>query len=129
VDWSLEQLAEWRGKDVVSADGVKVGEVKDIVYDYVSGEPVWIGIGSGFLGIKTLLVPAAGAIRDGGDHLCVSYPREVIVNQPDFDLGEGFDYITEEHQIYRYFGVPFDETVDLRVLRDGEDLPGLESTL
>ena len=125
VGWSLEQLAVWRQRDAVSSDGAKLGEVKAIYYDYLTGEPVWIAAGSGLLGIRTLLVPAASASPEG-EHLRVSYTKDVVEGQPDADIGEGFDYTSEEHELYNYFEIPFDEKTDLRALHPGDEIPGRE---
>jgi len=122
---SLQQLAALRGRDVMSSDGVKVGEVSEIVYDYATGEPVWIGIGSGLLGMRTLLIPIRGA-RFEKDHLRVAHTRKKIEKQPHVDIGEGFDSLGDERHLYEYFEVVFDERGDVRVLAVGDELPGLE---
>ena len=127
-NWDLQRLVPWRGAAVFSSEGKKVGEVTEIVYDYFSGGPVWIGLGSGLLGVRTLLVPAKDALAEG-DHLRVAYTKDTLIGQPHVDMGEGFDSLTDERHIYAYFGVPLDEKRDVRVLRIGEDLPGLERVI
>jgi hypothetical protein len=125
VSWSLEQLAAWRQKNTVSSDGARLGEVKAIYYDYLTGEPVWIAIGTGLLGIRTFLVPAASASPEG-DQLRIEHTRGFVEGQPDADIGEGFDYTSEEHELYDYFKMPFDEKADLRALHPGDEIPGRE---
>jgi hypothetical protein len=124
--WTLRELTAWFDRDVVADDGVKVGELKEIVYDYKTMEPVWLGIGTGFLGIRTLLSPAQAATPDNG-RLVVEHSGDYIAAQPEAELGAGFGYLLDEQDIYRYFDVPFDPAADLRVLREGEELPGGEA--
>jgi hypothetical protein len=128
VGWSLEQLAAWRQKDTVSSDGAKLGEVKAIYYDYLTGQPVWIAIGTGLLGIRTLLVPATSA-SPVGEKLRVEHTKDFVEGQPDADIGESFDYTSEEHELYDYFSIPFDEKADLRALHPGDEIPGRERNL
>ena len=33
---------EWIGRNAVDSDGDKIGEIKDIYYDDVSGRPEWV---------------------------------------------------------------------------------------
>jgi hypothetical protein len=118
--WTLPELAAWRGRLLTSADGARVGEIEEVYYDFLSGRPVWIGVGGGGpLGVRTLLVPA-------GDHLGVDYPKSIIEDQPAADAGESFGSTSDARALYAYFGLPFDDAIDLRVLRRHDDLPGLE---
>jgi hypothetical protein len=55
---SLSELAGWRGKTLVSADGLEVGQIREVIYDYLTGEPVGLGVGERMV---TLLIPARGA--------------------------------------------------------------------
>jgi hypothetical protein len=119
---TLQELAAWRGSPVYSLNGV-LGDLREILHDYVSGDPVWLGVASRPLPFRTLLVPAQGA-RVVDDRLVISLTRQRVLDQPHIDIGEGFASLTDEEHIYRYFGLPFDEVRDIRVLREGEPLPG-----
>jgi hypothetical protein len=119
--WDLRSLGGFRGKPVVSADGFRLGILTNIVYDYVSQDPVWLGIGSG---IRTFLAPAFAASEEN-DHHRVGYSKARIAGEPPVDIGEGFDSLTDEHNLYNYFGIPFDELRDVRVLHGGDEYPGL----
>jgi hypothetical protein len=48
------------------------------------------------------------------------------LDQPHIDVGEGFASLTDEEHVYRYFGLPFDEVRDIRVLRAGQPIPGMQ---
>src|SRR5581483_5279858 len=119
--WDLRSLSAYRGRAVYSADGHRLGTLTKIVYDYVDQTPVWLDVESG---VHTYLVPASAASGEQ-DHLRLCYARSTVVDEPPVDIGEGFDSLAGEHNLYDYFGIPFDELRDVRVLRLGDALPGL----
>jgi hypothetical protein len=53
----LSDLPGWRAKTLVSSDGLEVGRIRGVIYDYLTGEPVGLGVGER---IVTLLGPARG---------------------------------------------------------------------
>jgi hypothetical protein len=119
--WDLSSLSAYRGREIVSSDGHRLGSLTKIVYDYVDQEPVWLGVGSG---LHTYLAPASAASGEQ-EHLRLCFSRATITREPPVDIGEGFDSLTAEHGLYDYFGIPFNELRDVRVLHAGEALPGL----
>lgn len=119
---SLSELAGWRGRTLVSSDGLKVGNVREVIYDYLTGEPVGLGVGERLV---TLLIPARGTKLEG-DLIRCEFSKEKIENQPPSDLGQGFSSWTEERRLYDYFGVVLDHQAELRVLLEGDDLSGQE---
>jgi hypothetical protein len=125
--WDLKSLAALRGCEVVSAEGTGIGEMREILYDFGSETPVWVGVSplDGFE-LQTLLIPVQGAVEDGGA-LRVAFSTDEIRDEPPADFGEGFDSLTAQRHIYDYFAVPFDETAEVRVLRQGDDVPALEA--
>lgn len=124
-DTELRRVARWRGRQLVASDGAMLGKVEAVLYDFVSGKPVWIGVGSGPFGLRTVLVPVDRTVEDG-EVLRTEDPKALIEEQPPVDVGEGFDSLSGEDDLHEYFSVPFDEHSDIRVLRRGSDLPGLE---
>src|SRR5688572_21913470 len=102
--WDLRSLAEWRGKDVMTSDDQRLGEVYEIVYDYITEMPEWIGVEGGPLGIRTFLVPAVDAEPEEG-YLRIPYPKDMILQEPEFDLGEGFSDAGSETALHNYFGL------------------------
>jgi PRC-barrel domain len=126
-DTDLVSAAKWRGRQLESSDGAVVGKVEAVLYDFVSSKPIWVGVSSGPFGVHTALVPVRDTSAEG-DRLRAVYSKAVIEEQPPLDVGEAFDSLTGEHKLYDYFGVPFDEHSDVRVLHRDTELPGLERT-
>jgi hypothetical protein len=118
----LEQVAAWRSQPLYGREGV-IGDVEAILYDYVSGEPVWLGVASRPLPFRMLLVPATAA-RIVDNSLVVDFEKQRVLDQPHVDFGEGFASLTDEEHIYRYFSLPFEDIRDIRVLHEGQPVPG-----
>jgi uncharacterized protein (TIGR02271 family) len=97
---TMQKISEARGADVYASDGEKIGEVEEIFYDTGSGQPEWIGIGTGFFGTKRVLVPVESAQLDR-DGLRVPYSKEHVKDAPDVDSDE----ISEqtEQDLYSYY--------------------------
>jgi uncharacterized protein (TIGR02271 family) len=98
----MQALQEARGLPVLASDGEQIGKVEEIFYDESSNQPEWVGIGTGFLGTKRVLVPLQAAELQG-DALLVPYPKEQVKGSPDIDS----DHIdgTTEQALYSYYGL------------------------
>jgi len=108
------RLDEMRGAPVYDSAGEKIGQVEEIFYDQQTQVPEWIGIGTGFLGTKRVLVPVKGAeVREDG--LMVGYSKEQVKDSPDIDEDE----ISEqcEAELAAYYGLGYSKE------RSGTGLP------
>jgi uncharacterized protein (TIGR02271 family) len=103
---TIDQLSAMRGAPVYDADGDEIGSVEEIFYDQETGQPEWLGIGTGFFGTKRVLVPIAGA-SSTGDGLTVQYSKDQVKDSPDIDSDE----ISEEteQELYAYYGLEYSE--------------------
>jgi uncharacterized protein (TIGR02271 family) len=103
---TLEQISAAEGSPVYSQDGSKIGEVEEIFYDTQSSQPQWIGIGTGFLGTKRVLVPVEGA-RLESDGFYVPYAKDQVKDSPDIDSDELSQ--STEQELYSYYGLGYSE--------------------
>jgi uncharacterized protein (TIGR02271 family) len=96
------RLDELRGETVYDDAGEKIGSVEEIFYDPSTSRPEWVGIGTGLLGTKRVLVPVEGA-RVTEDGLMVAYPKDLVKDGPDVDEDE----LTAEHeqQLIAHYGL------------------------
>ena len=128
TDMTMERLSGMRGAPVYDSAGDEIGTVEEIYYDTDTNAPEWIGLGTGALGTKRVLVPVQGAdMRDNG--VAVAYSKEQVIGAPDIDSDE----ITyeQEDELYEYYslarGTTTDTTVETRdtdadVVRSEEEL-------
>ena len=81
TDTDIQRL---QGMEVVDFNGDKIGRLEDVYYDIETGQPEWLGIGTGLLHNKRRVVPAMTAeIED--DHVRVPYTKDMIKDSPDVD--------------------------------------------
>lgn len=104
---TMEQLRDAQGDPVYSSDGEKIGQVEEIFLDIDTQKPEWIGVGTGFLRMKRVLVPIHGATRVE-DGFSVPYTKDQIQGSPDVDD----DDISQEteRELYSYYGLSYSES-------------------
>jgi uncharacterized protein (TIGR02271 family) len=98
----MEELQQLQGSPVFDSTGDQIGKVEEIHVDTESNRPEWIGLGTGFLGTKRVLVPVQGA-RPEGEGLSVPYEKRHVQGAPDLDD----DQISSEAagELYAYYGI------------------------
>ena len=72
------------GGNVVTTDGDKIGSIGQIYLDDNTGQPEWVTVKTGLLGISQSFVPLDGARVSGGD-VAVKYDRATIQDAPRVD--------------------------------------------
>ena len=99
---TLDRIEQMRGAPVYDRDGDKIGKVEEIFYDEGTSRPEGIGIGTGLLGTKRVLVPVAGASASD-EGFTVPYGKDQVKHAPDIDSDE----ISEdtEQELYTYYGL------------------------
>lgn len=100
---TFERFSDLKGVEVRSADGEKLGRVNALFCDEAK-EPEWIGLGTGFLGMKEAVVPVQGA-RVDGERIVVPYDKDVIKDEPAFDEEDGMLTPESERRLRVYFSL------------------------
>ena len=118
-DWSMQTLTDVRDKEILSSDGEKIGSVRDIYYDDATGQPEWVGIGTGFLGMQEKLVPVE-VLEFHGDALRVPFTKDKVKEEPDFKLEDGRLSNADEMALCRYFGISGEHNHATRMLKYGD---------
>ncbi len=120
---TLDDLESARGNTVYSTDGEKIGKVEELYVDEGTGRPEWIGIGTGFLGTKRVLVPVEGASRREGGVL-VPYEKDHVKATPDTDSDE----ISQESEraLYAHYGLEYSHAPSDTGLPEGRANTGPE---
>jgi uncharacterized protein (TIGR02271 family) len=123
---TLDRIEQMRGASVYDRDGDKIGKVEEIFYDEDTSRPEWIGIGTGLLGTKRVLVPVAGASASE-EGLTVPYGKDQVKHSPDIDSDE----IPQEteRELYAYYGLDRSEPESRREVRDGGTVTRSEEEL
>ena len=120
---TIDRLASMRGTAVYSSDGDKIGSIEEIFVDEDTGEPEWIGLGTGFFGTKRVVVPATGAnILE--DRVTVPYSKDQVKDTPEIDSEE----ISRETEgrLYAHYGLGYSERRSRTGLPEGAPSAGPE---
>jgi uncharacterized protein (TIGR02271 family) len=103
---TTERLLDVRGESVWSNDDQEIGRVEEIFVDEETGQPEWIGIGTGFFGTKRVLVPAQTAeVNENGVY--VPYAKDHVKDAPDIDSDEISQ--STEAELAGYYGLEYSE--------------------
>lgn len=100
---SVENLADWRGKDLVDRDGDKIGKLEDVYVDTQTEEPVFGSVKEGLISKHLTFVPLAGAAASP-DGIRVTASKEQVKDAPNIDQGADLDDAGET-QLYSYYEI------------------------
>jgi uncharacterized protein (TIGR02271 family) len=103
-----EDVGSWRGRDLASSDGSKLGRIEEIYLDTDTNEPEWALIHTGLFGTKQTFVPLREA-SPGDDQLRVPYEKSQVKDAPSIDP-DGQLSQDEESQLYRHYGLDYAST-------------------
>ena len=118
----VTEAYEWRGRDVVSGDGDKIGTLEEVYLDTHSGRPEWATVKTGLFGKKQSFVPLADSSPEGG-RVVVPYSKEQIKDAPSVDP-DGELSQEEEQRLYSHYGVGSGGAAEHDHQPVGEDVSG-----
>jgi uncharacterized protein (TIGR02271 family) len=119
---SMDALTQAQGQPVYASEGEKIGQVEEIFVDEQTGQPEWLGLGTGFFGTKRVLVPVKG-ISQSDDGFRVPYAKDQVKETPDID-GDEISQETEA-RLYSHYGLEYSESRSDTGLPEGS--PSMEA--
>jgi len=105
---TVEELADWRGQDVVDEQGEKVGKLDEVLYDGESDDPSFAAVKSGTLSKHLTYVPLLGA-SVGREYVRVRFGKDRLKKAPSFDPELQLTS-HDEAQIYEFFSLDYART-------------------
>jgi uncharacterized protein (TIGR02271 family) len=109
------EVASWRDRTMIDADGEKIGKIDEIYLDTETGQPEWALVNTGLLGTKSSFVPLAGASSDG-EEVRVEYTKDQAKQAPGIDPERELSR-EEEAELYSHYGLEYSQS------RSGSGLP------
>jgi sporulation protein YlmC with PRC-barrel domain len=100
---TVQDAQAWRGKEMVDADGDKIGKVEDIFLDRHTGEPGWAAVKTGLFGLKHTLVPIRGAELTADDRVRVPLQKDAVKDAPRIDP-DGELSPEDERKLWEHYG-------------------------
>jgi hypothetical protein len=104
----VQDIAQWRGDEVVDVSGQKLGTLAHVYYDAESDDPLFLGIRVGRLRPRLVLVPAEGA-RVGKRQIQIRRSKEEVDAAPRLDLDTELR-VEDEPAVFQQFGLDYRPT-------------------
>ncbi|GHE89256.1 PRC-barrel domain-containing protein [Streptomyces spiralis] len=99
-------IREWRGHDVVDADGGKIGTLESVYVDTTTDEPFFATVTVGVPTRRRLaFVPLIGATVGPG-YVKVAYTKKVVKQAPSIDT-DGVLPATEEPSVFGHYELAY----------------------
>ena len=102
---SLENVLDWRGREMVDPDGDKIGRIEEIYVDQQTDEPEWALVNTGLFGGRSNFVPL-GQATENRDDVRVPFPKAHVKEAPSMDPS-GELTRDEEARLYRHYEMDY----------------------
>jgi PRC-barrel domain protein len=103
--FTVEDIKDWRGQDVVDPGGDKLGKLEEIYYDMDSDVPAFAAVKTGRIGKHLSLVPLSGA-SVGQAYLRVARAKAEFKDAPNFDPDTELT-LDDEAAAFRHYGIDY----------------------
>jgi hypothetical protein len=101
----VENIADWRGQDVLDSVGEKLGKFEEVYFDGETDEPAFAAVKSGLVSKSLTLVPLAKAsvMRN---FVRVDHSKATFKKAPSFDTDRELT-LDDEAAAYGYYGMTY----------------------
>jgi uncharacterized protein (TIGR02271 family) len=99
----VTEAYEWRGRNVVTSEGDKIGRLEEIYFDTGSGHPEWATVRTGLFGAQHTFVPLIEVDHHHGE-VVVPYTKDQVKGAPSVDP-DGQLSRDEEDRLYDHYGL------------------------
>jgi hypothetical protein len=114
----FQDFSAWSGRDVVDADGERLGAIEVIFLDEATGAPEWVLV-RGEAG--EAFVPLAGAMV-GERSIRVDQPAERVAAAPQVEHDDTLR-VADEERLYEHYGLEYSREESATVLPEGAHVP------
>jgi uncharacterized protein (TIGR02271 family) len=104
----MTEAYDWRGREIVDAEGQRVGQLDELYLDQETEAPEWAAVRTGMFGTKQSFVPLQGAQPQGG-RVRVAFGKDEIKDAPRIDP-DGELSQEEEAKLYSHYGLSYSES-------------------
>jgi len=101
----VENVADWRGKQLVDRFGDKIGKLEDVYFDTETERPVFGSVKEGLLSKHLTFVPLEGATATP-DGLRVAASKEDVKKAPNMDP-DGELGANQERALYNHYNLTY----------------------
>lgn len=105
--FEADNIREWRGHDVVDAEGHKIGDLEAIYVDTATDQPAFGTVKVGLPGRRRLVfVPFDGA-RVGPGYVKVAYDKKQVKDAPSIDT-DGELLAADEQAVFGHYSLTYE---------------------
>lgn len=97
------QIENLYNASVFDASGDKIGGVKQVYIDDVTGQPKWVTVNAGWFGTNETFIPLQDATI-AGEEIRVPYEKDFIKDAPNL-AEDGHLEVEQEQELYRYYSL------------------------
>jgi PRC-barrel domain len=105
--FEAENIRDWRGHDVVDADGHKIGELEAIYVDTGTDLPSFGTVRVGMIGRHRLVFVPLDRATVGPGYLKVAFDKKQVKDAPSIET-DGELAATEEEAIFTHYGLTYE---------------------
>ena len=102
---TMQDVQSWRGCQLRSGDGDKIGTVEEIYLDRTSDRPEWFAVKTGMFGGRVSFVPIQAAEFDG-ETVTVPFDKATVKDAPNAEA-DGELSTAEEQKLYAHYGLEY----------------------
>src|SRR5262245_54643176 len=113
--FEIEDIRQWRGRDVIDVAGNRIGELEAIYVDTGTDQPSFATVKVGFpTRYRLVFVPLAGA-GVGPGHIRVAHAKKHVKDAPSIDT-DGELPAVGEAAIFAHYGLSYQADTNQRRL-------------
>jgi uncharacterized protein (TIGR02271 family) len=105
TDHQTTAVAEWRGRELVSDDGERIGTIDEVYVDAQTERPEWLSVKTGMLGSKVSFVPIAQA-QEADEAVRVPWDKAHVKDAPSIEPDGELSH-EDESGLYRHYGLEY----------------------
>ncbi|GAA0596897.1 PRC-barrel domain-containing protein [Actinomadura livida] len=113
--FEIEDIREWRGRDVVDVAGSRIGHLEAIYVDTATDRPSFATIKTGMPTRQRLVFAPLEGATVGPEHLRIAHPKKEIKNAPAIGT-DGELLAGDEQAVFAYYDLPYDAAPEERRL-------------
>jgi len=104
--FEAENIRDWRGHDVVDADGHKIGELEAIYVDTGTDLPSFGTVKVGMVGRHRLVFVPLDRARVGPGYLKVAFAKKQVKDAPSIET-DGELVAGDEEAVFTHYGLTY----------------------
>jgi hypothetical protein len=108
--FEAENIRDWRGNDVLDADGHKIGELEAVYVDTGTDLPSFGTVKVGMMGRHRLVFVPLDRATVSPRHVKVAYSKKQVKDAPSIDT-DGELMAADEESVFKHYGLTYEPGV------------------